>query len=204
MMTQSFGAVARYFAPGDLDGVGRCLRSASPIRKKQQYFDDYCNATNVDGRRFEHEDYQSGPAFSRNHKQQLKDDIQRLLAASAFDLVFTHSRDPCGEYGGHANYVEVLQATQELVTSDRLICFSYNPEFGHNGRATTARLDADYHVQLNYEELIQKATWCQSAPDAQNRLRALASRVRMQKGFAHPGRTSLRFLFHVRTFHGAR
>ena len=151
--------------------------------QKQRYFDDYCNAAKVNSQRFDYDDYQDGAAFSRNSRHSLTQEIKRLLAATSYDFVFTHSRDPGGEYGGHANHDEVLQATLDVVPNKGIICFSYNPEFGYNGRATTARRDADYHVQLTYEELIHKATWCQSAPDAQSNLRAIGFPCPNPEGF---------------------
>ncbi|MEQ1904620.1 MAG: PIG-L family deacetylase [Pirellulaceae bacterium] len=154
-----------------------------PDRQKQRYFDEYCNAAKVEGRRFGFKDYQVGPTFSQNSKQSMKDEIQQIMNVSPFDFVFTHSRDVGGEYGGHANHDEARDATFEILSPDKVICFSYNPEFGYNGRATTARRDADYHVQLKYEELIHKATWCQLAPDAESSLQAIGFPCPNPEGF---------------------
>jgi len=163
-------------------------------KQKQRYFDDYCNATSVVGKRFDFADYQSGALFSQNTKASLKTEIQPILAASTFDFIFTHSRDAGGEYGGHPNHEEVLQTLQEIVPEEQLIHFSYKPEFGFSGRATTARLDADYHVQLNYDELIHKATWCRNAPDADTSLQSMGFPCPNPEGFRTKRRLSSPFI----------
>lgn len=155
--------------------------------EKQRYFERYCKKAKADGRWFTYEDYQEGSAFSCNSRGSLTNEIRQLLSASSYDLVFTHSRDPGGEYGWHANHVEVRDATLDAVTNERVLCFSYNPEFGCNGRATTARRDADYHVQLTYKELIHKAIWCQRAPDVQSSLRGIGFPCPNPEGFRIAG-----------------
>jgi LmbE family N-acetylglucosaminyl deacetylase len=159
--------------------VALCVRCP----EKERYFERYCKKAEVDGRWFKYEDYQDGSAFSCNSRDSLTNEIRQLLSASPYDFVFTHSRDPGGEYSRHANHDEVRDATLAAVTSERILCFSYTPEFGCNGRATTARRDADYHVQLNYEELIHKATWCQRSPDAQTSLKDLGFPCPNLEGF---------------------
>lgn len=154
-----------------------------PDSQKQRYFDEYCQAAKVVGSRFAFADYQGGGTFRENTKASFIKEIKAILDAKTFEFVFTHSCDPGGEYGGHANHDEVLQATLELVPKEQLICFAYNPEFGYNDRATTARRDADYHVQLNYDELIHKANWCRSAPDAQTSLQAIGFPCPNPEGF---------------------
>ncbi len=155
-----------------------------PDPQRQVYFDSYCAATGVAGRRFTFRDYQSGATFSENNRDQLISTVQEILAESSFNYIFTHSKDQGGEYGGHTNHDEVRLVTEQLVTNaNQLAHFCYNPEFGYNGRATTARLDSDFHVQLSYDELIQKAGWCRKAPDCMSSLKAIGFPCPNPEGF---------------------
>jgi len=154
-----------------------------PDQQRQIYFDSYCAATGVVGRRFEFEDYQGGSIFSRNREAALSSKVKEILEGSKYDYIFTHSCDQGGEYGGHANHDEVLSVTKSLVPPNELIYFCYNPEFGYNGRATTARRDAEFHLQLNYDELIQKAGWCRMAPDAMSSLQSIGFPCPNPEGF---------------------
>lgn len=144
-----------------------------PDNQKKEYFNNYCNAVRVISASFSYFDYQSGNPFSRNLMSDFQNAITQVSQNTRYDWVFTHSRDPDGEYGSHVNHDEVRKATQSLMNngalcagSEHLVFFSYAPIFGGNGRATTAKADADFHLQLTYDELLQKCAWCMAAPDA--------------------------------------
>jgi hypothetical protein len=154
-----------------------------PNSERQVYFDSYCASIGVVGRRFNFADYQGPAPFSSNTRSGIANEIQGILNGVHFDYVFTHSKDNGGEYGGHANHDEVRLATESVVSPTELIYFCYSPEFGLNGRGTTARRDANYHVQLDYDELIQKAGWCRMAPDSMSSLRDIGWPCPNPEGF---------------------
>lgn len=166
--------------------VGLCV----PLPERQKYFANYCRDIGVGCHQFGFADYQKELPFSKNSERDMIETIRKVLSGWNPDLVFTHSSDAGGEYGGHANHDEVLKVTQVCVPQNQIVTFAYNPEFGRNGRATTARRDADYHVQLTYDELIEKAIWCRRAPDAPTNLKNLGFPCPNPEGFRATG-TSL-------------
>jgi len=155
----------------------------TPAPDRQQYFDNYCESLGVKAVRFDMADYQSGDLFSENDRDTMESRIQNLLAEDQADLIFTHSKDAGGEYGGHTNHDEVRDSTLSVVNGHPVVHFAYNPEFGYNGCGTTARIDADFHLQLTYDELIEKAKWCRNVPDADSSLKALGYPCPNPEGF---------------------
>ena len=144
-----------------------------PNTNTADYFRRYCADVKGMPATYNCRDYQEGPSFKCNTRQALEEGIMRACPNTHFDWVFTHSRDEHCEYGFHANHQEVREATQVLVragklcaTLERLVYFSYSPIYGGNGRATVARKDSDFYLQLTYDELFHKCTWCRKAPDA--------------------------------------
>ena len=151
-----------------------------PDPNRRAYFTNYCDTLQATAASFGFKDYQSGDPFSQNSQDEFRKSILYAARGENFDWVFTHSRDLGGEYGRHANHDEVCEATRTVVDdgslgcgTQRLVYFSYSPVFGCNGRATTARLDANFHLQLTYDELLQKCAWCMAAPDAFTNLKSL-------------------------------
>jgi LmbE family N-acetylglucosaminyl deacetylase len=144
-----------------------------PAPERRHYFNEYCAAIRVSPLGLGFHDYQEGPAFSRNRKIALEEQITRACPNAQFDWVFTHSRDKNCEYSFHANHYEVSEVTRDLVATgklcagvQRLLFFSYWPIYGFGGLATVAKQQAAFYMQLNYDELIHKATWCKKAPGA--------------------------------------
>jgi hypothetical protein len=144
-----------------------------PDGSKREYFSSWCDSVGAHSVVNQFLDYQPPPAFRENQKSDIQRTIEIAVGDKRFDWVFTHSRDPGGEYGGHANHDEVQLCTTDLVKQGRLCegmhrlaYFCYFPIFGRNGRATAARPDADFHLQLNYDQLSRKCAWCTAAPDS--------------------------------------
>lgn len=154
-----------------------------PDPARQVYFDSYCAAVGVAARRFAFRDYQGPAAFSQNRQSDFEDALRSIQQSQLFDFVFAHSKDAGGEYGGHANHDESRIASESVFGSSNLIHFCYAPEFGYNGRGTTARRDANYHLQLDYDELIQKAGWSRMAPDSMTSLRNIGFPCPNPEGF---------------------
>lgn len=56
----------------------------------------------------------------RNDVESMKQFITKAVQDNIFDYVFTHSRAPGGEYGGHANHDETREAVVSLVQEGKL------------------------------------------------------------------------------------
>ena len=100
-------------------------------------------------------------------------EFQRVVQARRYDWIFTHSCHPDGEYGKHANHIEVLNVVDATVASgeltagrNRVAYFRYEAIYGPGGRATVAATDASCYVQLTYAELAFKCHWCMCTPDS--------------------------------------
>lgn len=147
-----------------------------PDRDRQQFYCDYCKAVGVSDARYSYfKDYQGGAPFSQNSRDSMLATVEQTITGKSFDWVFTHSRDPQGEYGYHANHAEVEAVVTSLVHGGKVgrgrssfAYFSYSPIYGISGRATTARLDASFYLPLRYDELLFKAGWCSKVPDPGN------------------------------------
>jgi hypothetical protein len=144
---------------------------------KAAYFDDCCKEQGVTFRRLALVgDDQGAPLFRDCPQERLETAICETLEGVSFDWVFTHSREPGGEYGGHSAHMEVQRSVTSLVQRNRLgkgvkrlAYFSY----GYVGGATAAmaRIDKDsaaktHYCQLTYQELCWKAGWCLRIPDS--------------------------------------
>ena len=154
-----------------------------PDMERQRYLEDYCRAAGASLHHFAFNDYLAGEPFSINNRDEFLAVLKPIVVDNSYDFVVTHSRDVGGEYGGHANHEEVREAVSSLVPPDQLVYFCYGREIGLNGKAPTARIDADYHVQLHYDEIVEKALWCQRAPDAKTNLRWLGYPCPNPEGF---------------------
>ena len=97
-----------------------------PDPDRQVYFDSYCAAAGVTGRRFNFVDYLPPPLFSHNRQADFEAAICESQQSIEFDFVFTHSKDVGGEYGGHANHDEVRIAAENVFGSSNLIHFCYS------------------------------------------------------------------------------
>lgn len=98
-----------------------------------------------------------------NSIDQMKESLWQLVGCNTYDYVFTHSRDPNGEYGRHDNHHEVRKVVQSLISDDKLMVrrdrlahFCYSPIYRLSGLATVAEHDADFFFQLSYEDLAFK------------------------------------------------
>jgi len=165
-----------------------------PEPARRTYFNAYCTSLGVDHATWQFRDYQGPQPFTENSKQQMEQAILEHCGTTQYDWVFTHSKDDDCEYGSQANHIEIRDVTKSLVgcgsltaSASRLVHFSYRPEFGFNGRATVARLDADFHLQLTYNELLQKCAWCMSAPDAHTNLNNLGNPCPNPESFSGAG-----------------
>lgn len=149
-------------------------------KDRRDYFFHCCSVFGAVPIAMEFQDYQGGEPFSRNNRDEMRSRLLDAVGGQQFDYVFTHSRAEHGEYGHHANHVEVQTITTELnqsgqfgPTSNRLAYFSYEAPYG-GGTATCARRDANYYLQLTYPELLWKCKLCSLAPDAASSLKGLA------------------------------
>jgi len=154
------------------------IAMCAPDPDRRAYFTRCSDALGVESQSMGFHDYMDGPAFKRNSREKMRDDLVGAIRGKAFDFVFTHSRDPDGEYGFHANHCEVETVVTSLVKSGELgrgpasiAYFSYAAMFTRS--ATTARSHASYYLQMTYLELQQKCAWCMQAPDVDENLRSL-------------------------------
>ncbi len=131
---------------------------------RRRYFEETCSKLGARAYAFDFFDYQdSNAAAMRNSISDMKQTLLQVAGAMKYDYVFTHSRDPNGEYGPHANHHEVCGVVRSLVSEgqlvenrNRLAYFCYYPIYGLSGRGTVARQDAHYYFQLTYSDLALK------------------------------------------------
>lgn len=151
--------------------IGMCI----PENDKLDYFTRCCNALGATQITIDFGDYQEGHQFRSNSQEEMRRRLIDEVTDKKFDIIFTHSRDQNGEYGYHANHDEVQTTVTSLAREGfpgrvkRIVYFSYSPIYC--GLATTARQDAIYYHQLNYEELCFKVEWCLQTPDVGSSLR---------------------------------
>jgi LmbE family N-acetylglucosaminyl deacetylase len=173
------GGTIKRFPAWNWHVVSMCV----PRPERREYLNQTCKALQAKSTPFDFQDYQGGEAFSRNRQENMSARLADSIGNEQFDFVFTHSRRPDGEYGWHANHSEVCAIVNGLVQRgklasglDKVAFFSYRPIYGYGGRATVARLDAEFYVQLSYDELLFKCQWIKNAPDAdENLTRGLGS-----------------------------
>ncbi len=155
----------------------------APDPARERYFRDYCASLGAIARPLKFHDYPTGKLFSENRETDVLGALTQATTGCGYDWIFTHSRGPHGEYGGHTNHDEVRLATTSLVREGvlgkgekQLAYFSYQPIYGLAGRATVAAHNVQatqYDLQLTYAELAYKCHWCAAAPDAQSNLKNL-------------------------------
>jgi LmbE family N-acetylglucosaminyl deacetylase len=171
------GAIQRLAAAGwQWTLVAMCV----PDLTRRQYFLQTCLELGASPVTMEFPDYMGGPPFSRNEQKLMRQTLADAVRGQTFELVFTHSRGPNGEYWArHANHEEVRMVTAELVESKRLgdgrgrlAHFAYDVIYG-GGTATCAMLNSDYRLPLTYPELLAKCRLSGLAPDADTSLRNL-------------------------------
>jgi LmbE family N-acetylglucosaminyl deacetylase len=148
--------------------LAMCLRP-----QHRAFFCKSCQDLGAEDRTEAFKDYQDKPIFSDNERDKMEKALRDQTRGTAFDWVFTHSRHPRGEYGGHPNHAEVQQVVTSLVQRgelgqgmNHLAYFSYQAIEGHT--ASTASYCESYrthYLQLSYEELEWKLASCKSIPD---------------------------------------
>lgn len=131
---------------------------------RRHYFARTCRELGVRADALDFLDYQDiNTAAKKNSITDMKQSLLQVVGAKKYDYVFTHSRDPNGEYGHHANHHEVCKVVRSLVAEDQLIetknrlaYFCYYPIYRLPGIGTAARKDAHYYYQLSYGDLAFK------------------------------------------------
>jgi LmbE family N-acetylglucosaminyl deacetylase len=71
-------------------------------------------------------DFVDDQSSRHNDVQSMKNFITKEVQNTIFDYVFTHSRAPGGEYGGHANHDDTREAVVSLVQEGRLAANTLN------------------------------------------------------------------------------
>jgi LmbE family N-acetylglucosaminyl deacetylase len=149
-----------------------------PDPRRKDYLQQTCEALGVRSSPVSFADYQGGAPFTGNDREQMVNALAGAVDGAKFDWVFTHSRHPSGEYGGHTNHSEMVSLVTSLVQEgklttgmNRVAFFCYYPMYGGDGRAPVARPDATHQLQLTYAELLFKCHWTMQAPDVETSLR---------------------------------
>jgi LmbE family N-acetylglucosaminyl deacetylase len=179
------GAIQRLTAHGwHCTLVAMCVRD--PARR--DYFRHCCSIFGAIPLCFEFDDYmKEEDALSPNNREEMQHSLNQAIQGQSYDLVFTHSRNPSGEYSLlHANHEEVRSITENCmnaqgfgtnVDKSKLAYFDYHPIYGA-GTATCAQIaEANtrrHLLQLTYPELIWKGQLCALAPDVNTNLKNLA------------------------------
>ena len=127
---------------------------------RKNYFFDISERLGAKASAFDFRNYQNE---KWNLIQGMKDSLKSVIGETHYDYVFTHSRDPNGEYGFHANHFEVCEVVRSLVNEGFLVgdesnlaYFCYSPIYGLPGLPTVAGLKANFYVRLSYSELAFK------------------------------------------------
>ena len=169
------GSILRLKSIGwNLTVIAMCIDD----HQRKQYFDTCCKQMGVDRyQSFPFRDYLSGAAFSLNNRQHMESCLSDAIGNENYDLIFTHSRFPLGEYWAlHANHVEVREITRARfnASKEKIAYFDYDVIYG-GGTGTCARTSTpNWVIQLTYRELVEKAFYCIQAPDANTSLVNLA------------------------------
>jgi hypothetical protein len=162
-----FGVAVRFSIPSDLAGVGPSLPCVFLIPKSR--------FTSI--------------RIAQPSEFSVEDLAFRIIKVANPFRVTTRpsSPQPSGRFSTRPRLISysltVVTKVASMAARHKLIHFCYRPEFGFNGLGTTARLDADYHVQLDYDELIQKAGWCRMAPDVMSSLEGIGFPCPNPEGF---------------------
>ncbi len=166
--------------------LAMCVEPELEYEYKQCFFDDWCESLHIHHHpTSEFKDYQPGNPFSQNNRCEMRDEMRKAILRETqdgkFDWVFTHPLEWDGEYGHHANHMEAAETVEDLARRNE-ICdgvahvahFAYKPIYGTGGKATAAKTDACFYVQLKYDELLWKCEWCQKADSQGDDLKSLA------------------------------
>jgi len=132
--------------------------------ERKHYFEKTCGKLGVTAVPLDFLDYpDSSMVPRRNSIAEMKEALIGVVGTRAFDYVFTHSRDPNGEYSHHPNHSEVCEVVRSLVSDRQLVengskvaYFCYYPIYGLSGLATVATMEADCYFQLTYRDLAVK------------------------------------------------
>jgi hypothetical protein len=171
------GAIQRLTAAGwKWTLVALCV----PNKERRDYFYHCCSVFGAVPVAFDFQDYLRDEPFARNSRTEMRNCLEKIVVNQHFDLVFTHSRNPRGEYWRrHANHFEVREVTTDLIDNGKLglgrsalAYFCYDVIYGE-GSATCAALHAKYLFPLSYSELIWKCQLCSLAPDVNTNLNNL-------------------------------
>jgi LmbE family N-acetylglucosaminyl deacetylase len=149
--------------------IAMCLDPAC-----KDYFCGSCADLGAKGCFMPFKNYQTDPIFSKNSREEMEAKLRGEAEGTKFDWVFTHSRHPCGEYGGHSNHSEVQQVVTSLVERgqlgqgmNHLAYFSYQAIAGHTApTASFCESHRTHYLQLTYTELEWKLKWCKNTPDS--------------------------------------
>lgn len=151
-----------------------------PNEERRQYFERCCESLMVRGVALRFQDYQPGESFSKNNQGQMSAALADAAGDEKYQWVFTHNRNPGGEYGRHANHAEVVTLVTDLAKAGKIcdgvenVAYAcYQQIYRLAGVATAANLNAGHYLQLSYSELLQKCDWCLRAPDAATNLKAI-------------------------------
>jgi LmbE family N-acetylglucosaminyl deacetylase len=145
----------------------------------QKYYCDSCADLKAEGKFMHFKDDLTGFRFTKNSQQQMEAELLQAAGGTRFDWVFTHSRHPRGEYGGHRNHEEVQHVVTSLVRRGhlthgvgRLAYFSYQVIEGHTVcTASFCESWRTHYLPLTYDEQKWKLHWMSTTPDS---LRGLA------------------------------
>jgi LmbE family N-acetylglucosaminyl deacetylase len=123
------------------------------------YFENSCRTLGVIGIAFAFSDCQ---ARRLNIPQEMKRCIADASKAEMCDYVFTHSRAPGGEYGGHCNHGEVREAVVALVQEGRLVRSVQNIVY-FAYKSSQPDSAAPFRVELTDDEVRVKKSMLASA-----------------------------------------
>ena len=132
--------------------------------QRKHYFRTTCAKLGARADALDFLDYKNSHTVpTQNSLTDIKEKLLEIVGDIRYDYVFTHSRNPDGEYSYHANHHEVCTVVEQLASEGRLVerCglahFCYSPIYRLPGLDSVARQDALYYFQLNYGELAFKA-----------------------------------------------
>ncbi len=180
-MTNALVVVAHYddhflFMGGTIERMKRkgwqwtVVSMCTPDARRRKLFEDCCAEQGVRAVAFQFADYQGGGVFSKNNADSMRETLLQAIGGQMFDWVFTHSRHPSGEYGGHDNHREVQSVVARLVHDGilgkgpgSLAYFSYRDIGGHvSSTASFENPNVTHYLQLTYDEVIWKCKWCKA------------------------------------------
>lgn len=156
------GGAIRRLRDWDWHIISMC-NACDEVRKT--YFERVCGSLGARAAALDFADYPDQSLELRpNRLDEMKASLLQATHGVVYDYIFTHSRDPNGEYSFHPNHSEVWQVVSSLVAEAKLAAskstlayFCYYPIYGVPGLGTVARKDAKYYYQLSYSELAFKA-----------------------------------------------